>query len=329
MSEPARRPDARGGVTVLGPVVSLMVSLRGDRWPEPGDDGAPVEIALHPGGQGYWIAHMSAVLGARTRLCCPLGGPPGLALRPLIQADGVEVAAVDAHRSNSVWISAGHDGDPATVAETPPPPLDRHELDHLSNTMLAWGLRSAVGVLAGVPEQGMVGPDVYQRVTHDLRRNGVVVVADVSRELLDPVAEAGVSILKVSHEDLLASGRASDDSKSAVVGAASELVGTGAELVLVSRAHEPALVVTAGGVRELCAPRLEPANPRGAGDSMTGALAAGIARGLSLPEALTLASAAGALNVDRRGLGTGDRGAIEVLAKRVDLRPVERLPGEV
>jgi 1-phosphofructokinase len=54
---------------------------------------------------------------------------------------------------------------------------------------------------------------------------------------------------------------------------------------------------------------------------MTGTLAAGVARGLEREEVLRLAVAAGALNVTRRGLGTGERHAVERLARAVALRP--------
>jgi 1-phosphofructokinase len=65
-------------------------------------------------------------------------------------------------------------------------------------------------------------------------------------------------------------------------------------------------------------PPLQPAEPRGAGDSMTAGMIASLVRGAPLREALRI-GACGALNVVRRGLGTGGEAAIRTLAERVEL----------
>jgi 1-phosphofructokinase len=73
---------------------------------------------------------------------------------------------------------------------------------------------------------------------------------------------------------------------------------------------------------KVTAPRLEPMDPRGAGDSMTAGLAVGSASGMALDDTLRLAAAAGALNVTRHGLGSGQRDHIEQLAKHVEVQPI-------
>ena len=75
---------------------------------------------------------------------------------------------------------------------------------------------------------------------------------------------------------------------------------------------------------EIEGPRFTALDPRGTGDSMFAALGLAAARKLSLEDSLRLASAAGALNATRHGLGSGSRAEIERLADAVQIRrPVD------
>jgi 1-phosphofructokinase len=91
--------------------------------------------------------------------------------------------------------------------------------------------------------------------------------------------------------------------------------------VLVTRAGDPALALVDDEALTIDPPALEVVDHRGAGDSMTAGLAAGLARGLDLVGALRLGAAAAGLNVTRRGLATGDRREIDRLADHIELRP--------
>ena len=66
-------------------------------------------------------------------------------------------------------------------------------------------------------------------------------------------------------------------------------------------------------------PSVEVHDARGAGDSVTAALTVGVLSGLDVLDALKLAVAAGAVNVTRRGLGTGSRAEIDALAEHVEV----------
>ena len=72
-----------------------------------------------------------------------------------------------------------------------------------------------------------------------------------------------------------------------------------------TRAEEPALALIDGDVVSVEPPRLEAADHRGAGDSLTAGVAATLARGGDLIDGLRIGAAAGAINVTRRGLATG------------------------
>ena len=71
---------------------------------------------------------------------------------------------------------------------------------------------------------------------------------------------------------------------------------------------------------ELAGPVFESLDQRGTGDSMFAAIGVGLARGMSIVDAVRLGMAAGALNATRRGLGTGTRGEIQRLASHVSVR---------
>ena len=127
--------------------------------------------------------------------------------------------------------------------------------------------------------------------------------------------------MKLSDEELAAD--EGDGSTADLAERMSELRLRGAETVILTRASQPALLLDAEGLAEIAVPRFEIADHRGAGDSLTAGVVAGIARGETVREAVTLGAAAGALNVTRHGLGTGHRDAIEGLRDQVRLRVVD------
>ena len=307
-------PSAPETVAVLAVAPSLMVAV------ERGPGGEVRDIHLHPGGQGFWVARMAARLGARVTLVGPLGGEPGRAVRALIEAEGVEVSPIESHRPSAVWISSDKEGESATLAQLEPSPLARHEADGLVNAMLAAGLDAGVAVLTGGPP-GVFPADRYENLAHDLHALGGTVVADLSHAPLRRALAGGVDVLKVSDEDLVDSGLAGGPGPEDLWEGAEALREGGARSVLISRAERPLLACLDGRRVGASTPSFRPVNHRGAGDAMTGAAAAALARGMGPEDVLRLAVAAGALSVTRHGLGTGDGDAIARLAGRVRVEP--------
>lgn len=86
--------------------------------------------------------------------------------------------------------------------------------------------------------------------------------------------------------------------------AARHLLAQGPQGVIVTLGGEGLVALDRGGLTRLPAPRVAVVSTHGAGDAFTGALAAGLARGAALPQALRLAQGAAALTVatdpDRR-----------------------------
>lgn len=282
--------------------------------------GGEDDIHVHPAGQGYWVARMLDVLGHPTSLCTPVGGETGNVFRALLGAAGDAAGGLlESTTATGAYVHDRRDGDRREVARMRPPALPRHTLDDLVSNTLALGVEAGIVVLCGSNLDGSVPPDTFRRLTSSLVSAGVRVVADLSGDEMAAAIEGGVTLLKVSRDELVeagwsASGRAHD-----LAVAIDRLQQRGVEHVVVSCDTDGAI----GGFGEqrwsAVAPSMHVTDHRGAGDSMTAGLAAALERGVDAQGAMRLATAAAAVNVIRHGLGSGHRAAIESLAELVEV----------
>lgn len=298
-------------VVVLAPAPLLTVTVE-DRAGEP-------DVHVHAGGQGIWQARMLSTLGVRVVLVAALGGETGALLRHLVPAEDVELRAVAADARNGAYVHDRRDGDRTEIAQAPGDALGRHDLDELYETALTAGLEHGFALLSGPHDDRVVPTSLYRRLAADLTANGVTVAIDLSGERLDAVLPAGPALVKVGHTELVDDGRADGDDPGALVAAMRRLRDEGAGTVVVSRAGDPALALVGDDVVTVTVPPLEPAEPKGAGDSMTAGMVATLLRGGSAHDALRTGAACGALNVVRHGLGSGGADAIAAIAERVEI----------
>ena len=287
---------------------------------EPGTDRP--EVHVHAGGQGFWVARLAATLGAEVTLCCALGGEPGRVLKGLIEAEPIRLRAAAAGTPNGVYIHDRRSGSRVEVVSVDSRALERHATDELYGITVGAGLDADVTMVTGCQPPDIVNADLYRRLVRDLRANGKIVIADLTGSPLRATLQGGVELLRLSDEELVRDGYAASDSAADIVVAAQRLHAAGAHRVLVSRGSTPALLIDGPSAAqvELVPPVFEALDQRGTGDSMFAATGVGLARGMSMIEALRLGMAAGALNATRRGLGTGTRDEIERLAAHVTVR---------
>lgn len=285
----------------------------------PGDEAS--DVHFHAGGQGVWVARLAGALGGDVHLATLLGGESGRLLATLLATEGVTVHAVRGQGANGCYVHDRRSGARRVVAEVARPHLTRHEADDLYDVAFTEGLSSTVTVLTGAQPPDALDADVYRRLAADLRAAGVVVVADLTGPALAGALAGGVDVLKLNDQELVAGGLAQDLRPVSLYRALDLLQARGARTVIASRAAEPALVLFGADRFALGGPVVTPADPRGAGDSMVAALAVALAEGRSLPQALRLGAASGALNATRHGLGTGERRQIERLAMAIELTP--------
>jgi 1-phosphofructokinase len=309
--------DSIPRVCVFAPAPLLTVTI--EQTP---DEQHSDEVHLHAGGQGLWIARLVAELGVDVVLCGSFGGETGRVARNLIREEGVDVRGIETSGSNGAYIHDRRSGERVETASMPADALTRHELDELYGIALVEAFDATVTVLGGPSGSPVVPAATYRRLARDVRSHGGTIIADLSGDPLRCALEGGVDVLKVSEEELARDGRVEGAAIDALVDGMRELADHGARDVIVTRAAEPALALVDGDVFTVEPPRLEAADHRGAGDSLTAGVATTLARGGELIEGLRLGAAAGALNVTRRGLATGSRREIERLLPHVSIGPL-------
>lgn len=309
-----------GEVALFAPNLTLTVTV------EAGENGSP-EVHLHPGGQAFWVARMLAHLGVTSRLCGPVGGETGMTLEALIGLWEVEFHPVKAPLDTPAVIQDRRSGERELFVETGGHALDRHTLDDLYSVFLELALSAGTAVVTGQRSE-VVPLEAYRRLGHDLASTEVRVVADLHGEALDAFLEGGrLDMLKISDEDLADDGTMKGRSDQAAVSAVESLAGRSGGSVVLSRADRPTVALLDGETYYAVGPRLEPADFRGAGDSMTAGLVAGLLQGLPAAELLRLASAAGAANVTRHGLGSGSMELISKLGEKIEVSTKAPVPG--
>ena len=305
-----------GNVAIFGPHPMLSITVEA-LTSDGGDD-----IHLHAAGQGVWVARMAAELGAGAVLCGFIGGESGAVLGPLLEQLPIDLRLVETAASSGVYIHDRRSGERVPVAQAASLPASRHEIDDLFSTTCAAALDADVLALCG-PYPGEALPlELYGNLVADVKENGTPVLVDLSPPRLDSALEGGPDLVKINDWEIAKYVEGPVDTPERLRAAMERLLEAGAETTIVTRAEEPAMVLRGEQAWELIPPRFERGAREGCGDSMMGALAACMASGREWEETLRIGAAAGAANFLRHGLGSADRGVVEDLAKRVELRPL-------
>jgi 1-phosphofructokinase len=301
-------------VTVLGPdpILSIAIEARA---------GAD-DVHVHPAGQGVWVARMTGELGASPIMCGFLGGEIGTMLRPLLDGLPGENRLIGTAGSSGSYIVDRRGPERRVIASAFRPAPERHETDDLVAATCAAALSSDVLVVCNpFPAEGFP-EEIYDTIVADVCAGGVPVIVDLSSPRLERTLPHRPALVKLNDWELAEYVRGPIDGPR-LLDAAQRIRAAGARTVAVTRANAPVVVLPEeGDPFEVEPPGFPRGFREGCGDAMTGALAAGWARGMTLRESLILGAAAGAGNFLRHGLGTGKRAAIEELAQRVIVRPI-------
>jgi ribokinase len=284
-------PRAGGRVIVVGSVnIDLVVTT--DRLPAPGETVTGGTFAQHHGGKGGNQAVAAARLGAPTSFVGAVGDDAfGTQARAALAADGIEVGEL-----------ATLAGEPTGVALILVGAGGENLISVASGANLALtpaAVRDALGRLA--PRAGDVILVGHEIPTASAREALAAGRAAGAVTILNPAPADGLDKATVALADVLTPNGGEAAVLAAACGTLAELVGA----VVVSHGADGARLDAAGSSTSIPALAVTALDTVGAGDTLNGALAAGLAAGLPLAEAARRAVAAASLAVTKAGAREG------------------------
>ena len=263
-------------------------------------------VIRHASGKGANAARAVARRGGEVLLCAPAGP----ALRPLLDAQlaalGVRLRLTPTRAETRCCVTVLEDDGRATELVQEALPLETDEaLRFVADTMDAIDAARAV-LLAGSLPSGLEA-DFYGRCARHAAARGVPVVLDAQGEAVWTAIPGSNAVVKINREEFhalhpLAAARDCEDNDRTAVrdreddDLAAQLCRRGASAVVVTDGGAPVRVWTEAGRSMIAVPSVRVVNPVGSGDAMSGGIAAALAAGATLPEAVRAGIALGVAN---------------------------------
>lgn len=278
-----------------------------------------------PGGGGINVARAIRRLGARSLALFPAGGPAGLLLGQLLDAEGVP------HRALPI---AGWTRENTNVTERvtrrqfrfvmPGPTLAEREWQTILEQVGALDPAPQYLVASGSLPPG-VPSDFYARIARRTAGRGVRMVLDASGEPLRAALAEGVYLLKPSLREFeeLTGKEGCEESQLPIV--ARRLIDEGrCQVLILSLGARGVFWMSASERGRLAAPAVPVKSSVGAGDSLVAGVVLALARGRALADAVRFGVAAGAASVMNPGTELCRVADVERLYREVAAAPSTR-----
>lgn len=253
------------------------------------------ECIDNAGGKGLNVSRAVMTCGEEVLATGFAGGNNGRLLRELLDHDGVPHDFVSVESETRCCVNVLEPSGRSTEFLEAGRPVGEDALDELEGRLE--GLLGAADVItisgsipAGLPE------DTYPRLISLARSHGRPCILDTSGTTLVAALDAHPTVIKPNTDEVAQAMGKEVTTADEAVGAALGLRERGIETVIVSLGSGGAIMACEEGTFRGMAPKIEIVNPVGAGDTMVGALAVAISRGLAAPERLRYAMACASAN---------------------------------
>jgi len=282
----------------LNPAIDRTVLVPGFRT------GATNRVAssrLDPGGKGINVARVARALGAPVHLLGFLGEDnANLIIRTLTQQEIAHdfIQVPGSNRTN--WKIVEPTTGELTELNDNGFTVTAERVADLVDLVKRRLPETAVLVLAGsLPDGAPV--TLYRDLIELANQAGVRTILDAEGEALKVALAARPTLIKPNRAETEQVLGRSLGTRAEMVAGARELLQRGPAMVSVSCGPEGAVLAAAEGCWWATPPSIRPGSTVGAGDSMVAGFAVALSRGLPLPEALRLATAAGTATAKLEG----------------------------
>ncbi len=272
------------------PCVDKSFSVRGLR---PEAKMRATDVRYDAGGGGINVSRVIKRFNCETTAFGFAGGHTGLALRDLLDHEGVAHNLVSVKQPTRINITILDEDDGAQyVFSLPGAHVDRNEWRALVGAINGYEPKPVFLVLSGSLPPGL-RDDAYGELAKQAKARGIEVLVDTTGEPLRSTFQYNPALVKPNRRELgLLVGKELANEED-VLSASREVLAMGPRAVVVSLGELGAVAVNEQGAWQAKAPTVKTVSKVGAGDSMMAALVRSLNIGNELKDALKLGVAAG------------------------------------
>lgn len=268
------------------------------------------------GGKGLNASRAIATAGEQVLATGFVGGNNGRLLCELLERDGIPEDFVHVKAETRCCVNVLEPSGRSTEFLEPGRPVNEDEVKEVVEKVARLAERSSIVTFCGSTPVGMPD-DIYVRLIDVVHQSGARAILDTSGRLLERSIDAKPDLVKPNSDEIGALLGRKVENPDEVADAAIQLHERGVAQVVVSLGSKGALMACDKGVFLGTPPRIEVVNPVGSGDTMVGAFAVAMARGMDPADQLRFAMACATANCLSASTGHFELSVAEKLAPEV------------